>query len=333
MKKFVVWLLALCFVAGMGFSQAVNLDQYQKGIEDFADDLATVLPLNASIGLNWNDAYIGQILDVPPHFGIGVTVGATSIPYAPIKNLVEDAMGGDSTDIPSYIKNLGVPVPAGAIDARIGGFFLPFDIGVKFGYLKLDISDVEAEYLLLGGDVRYCLLEQLAAIPKISVGVGFNYMKADATLSGVLDATTIDAASAFGGSGTHEIRISSPDLYLEMETKVIDFKVQASWNLLIVEPSLGLGASYGFSKVAAGAESKLNHNGAPITSTEIALLEDEGFDVDGKGIGYTKNVSALTYRAFGGVGFILPFVRLDLGLLYGINAGSWGATFGGRFQL
>jgi hypothetical protein len=333
MKKFVTILAVFWLAAGMGFSQSVDLDQYQKGIGDFADDLAAVLPLTASIGLNWNDAYIGQILDAPPHFGVGLTAGFTSIPYAPIKNLVEDAMGGDSGDIPAYIKSVGVPVPAGVIDARIGGFLLPFDIGLKFGYLKLDISDLKIDYLLLGGDVRYCVLEQVVAIPEISVGAGFNYMKTNATVSNVLNTTRIDVPSGYGTLSGQTLTMLSPDLYLEMETKVLDFKVQASWNILIVEPSIGLGASYGFSRIAAGAESRLQAGGSNINSTELALLEDNGFDADSKGIGYTKNVSSVAYRAFGGLGFHLPFVRIDLGLLYGLNAGSWGATVGGRFQL
>jgi hypothetical protein len=333
MKKLIVGLLILCMAAGMGFSQ-VPILEYKKGIEDFADDLAAVLPLNSSIGLNWNDAYIGQILDVPPHFALGVTAGVTTIPYAPIKNLVEDAMGGNSDDIPSFIRSMGVPVPAGVVDARIGGAFLPFDVGLKFGYLKLDMNKVEVDYLLMGGDIRYCVIEQLVAIPEISVGVGFNYMKTNATLSGIMDSTTIDASSAFGNpANTDTLTIGSPDLYLEMETKVIDFKVQASWNLLVVEPSIGLGASYGISRVAAGAESTLKYNGNLIDGNKVSALENAGFDVDSAGIGYTKNVSAFTYRAFGGIGFHLPFVRLDVGLLYGINTGSYGASFGGRFQL
>jgi hypothetical protein len=333
MKKIVVGLLVLCFAAGMGFSQTPDLAQYKKGIEDFADNLAAVLPLNSSIGLNWNDAYIGQVVDVPPHFGIGVTTGLTTIPYAPIKNLVEDAMGGDSGDIPSFIKTLGMPVPAGVIDARVGGFLLPFDAGLKFGYLKLDISDVNVEYLLLGGDVRYCVLEQVIAIPKISVGVGFNYMKTNATLGGIMNSTSIDVTGTGTSLDGQTLGMSSPDLYLEMEAKVIDLKVQASWNLLIVEPSIGLGASYGFSQVAAGAESTLKVNNTAIDPNDLAVLGNNGFDVDSKGIGYTKNVTAITYRVFGGIGFHLPFIRIDFGLLYGLNAGSWGATLGGRFQL
>jgi hypothetical protein len=331
MKKIVVYLLMLC-LAVSGFS--VDLNQYKNGIEDFAEDLATILPLNSTIGLNWNDAYIGQIIDVPPHFGLGITMGAITIPAAPIKDLVGDAMGGDTDDIPSFVRTMGVPIPAAVIDARIGGFLLPFDAGLKFGYLKFDVSDVKVDYLLLGGDVRYCVLEQLAAIPKISVGAGFNYMKTDVTLSGALGNTrSIEIPAGYGSYSTQNLMLTSPDLYLETETKVIDFKVQASWNLLVIEPSIGFGASYGMSRVSAGAESTLYLGGTPVTPTDVAALEGFGFDADGSGIGYTKTVNAMSYRAFGGLGFLIPFCRIDIGLIYGFNSKSLGATLGGRFQL
>jgi hypothetical protein len=335
MKKIIICIVILCLAAASGFAQ-VNLNQYKKGIEDFADDLATILPMNSAIGLNWNDAYIGQLLDVPPHFGIGVTAGVVNIPYGPVKNLVEDAMDGDSSDIPSFVKTFGVPIPAYTIDARIGGFMLPFDIGLKFGYLNLDISDVQIDYLLLGGDVRYCVLEQTVLIPKVSVGAGFNYMKTNATMSGALGSgMTIDTtASSSQLGGVTQLDFSTPDLYLEMKTKVLDFKAQASWSALIFEPSIGLGASYGMSEVSAGAESTMSVTGGSATVDDVVDgLNGLGYDVGGAKLGYTKKVNAMSYRLFGGLGFNLAVLRLDLGFLYGINSGSWGATVGARFQM
>jgi hypothetical protein len=336
MRKIVLCAAILCLAAGAGFSQTPTLDNYKDGIEDFAEDLAGVLPMNSAIGLNWNDAYIGQITDAPPHFGLGVTSGFTTLPYKTIKNLVEDAMGRDAEDIPDAIRRIGVPIPAATIDARIGGFVLPFDFGLKFGYLDFDSEDLKVDYLLLGTDVRYRLLEQTALIPKISVGLGFNYMKSKATLSDALgdDVTinTTDYSSYL--NGITAISLSSPDLYLEMKTKVIDFKVQASWKALIFEPSIGLGVSYGMSEVSAGAESILSTTGGTGTVDDaIQVLNGLGYDIDGASIGYTKKVNAFAYRLFGGLGLNLMIFRLDLGLLYGMNTGSWGASVGARVQL
>jgi hypothetical protein len=335
MKKIILCAAILCLTAGAGFAQVdTTLDQYKGGIEDFAKDLAGVLPINSSIGLNWNDAYIGQILDTPPHFGVGITGGFSTLPYKTIETLVEDAMGGDSQDIPSFIRTMGVPIPAAAIDARIGGFVLPFDIGLKFGYIDLDIEDVKVDYLLLGADLRYRVLEQTALIPKISVGAGFNYMKSNVTMSNALGSgVTIDTSSDLSSYGITNISLSAPDLYLEMATKVIDFKVQASWKALIFEPSLGLGVSYGMSEVSVGAESTLSANGGGSVDDAITRLSALGYDIDGTSVGYTKKVNAFAYRLFGGVGFNLMVFRIDLGLLYGLNTGSWGATLGARVQL
>jgi len=337
MKKLIVCIGILCLSAGIGFTQsATNLDDFKNGISNFAEDLGSVLPMNTVIGLNWNDAYIGDVVNISPHFGIGLTTGFTTLPYKRIRSLVENAMGGDSEDIPGIIRKTGVPIPAAAIDARIGGFLLPVDLGIKLGYFSMDSSDLKIDYLLVGGDVRYCVMDQAILIPKISVGFGFNYMKTDIKLSNALgDDITIDIPATYSGlTGISSLDLTSPDLYMEMETKVFDFKTQASWKFLVFEPSIGLGASYGISKVYAGAESKLTkNNGKQLSQKEKEALSSLGFDIDDSSIGYTKNVRAFAYRVFGGMGFNLSIVRLDFGLMYGMNSGSWGATFGGRIQI
>ena len=48
--------------------------------QTFATAAASSLPLETSVGLNWSDAYIGQF----PHFGIGLTVGAATIPFSAV---------------------------------------------------------------------------------------------------------------------------------------------------------------------------------------------------------------------------------------------------------
>ena len=330
----------LCLLAGMSFAQSPDLDKYKSGIATFAEDLASVLPMNSTVGLNWNDAYIGEIAQISPHFGIGLTTGFTTLPYKRIKALVEDAMGGDPEDIPRAIQKTGIPIPAAAIDARICGFLLPFDLGIKLGFFNFDAADLKIDYLLVGADVRYCVLEQATFIPKISVGTGFNFMKSKVTMGKALgDGISIDIPAAYSGlvpglAGISSLDLTSPDLYLDTQTKVVDFKAQASWKALIFEPSIGLGVSYGISEVSAGAESRLYKNGStPLSTTEIDALSVLGFDVDETSLGFTKKVKAFSYRLFGGIGLNLAVIRLDLGLMYGMNSGSWGATFGGRIQM
>ena len=341
MKKIAAF-IAILLAAALGFGQTpdTELDKYKSGIQNFADDLAIILPMNSTIGLNWNDAYIGQLIDIPPRFAIGVTTGFTTLPYGSIKTLLED-MGVEADDtVPSFIQSYGVPLPAAVIDARVGGFILPFDMGFKLGYFKMNGEDLNINYILVGGDVRYRVLEQRILIPKISVGVGYNYMSTRIKMADALgDDISIGIPTeyallhpALGGIST--IDLSSPDLDLDMSTKVLDFKVQASWKALIFEPSLGFGLSYGMSSVSTQAESKLQKNGTTdLDQTELAALSALGFDVSDSSLGYSRNTSAFVPRFFCGLGFNLAVFRLDFGTMYGLTTRSWGATVNASFQL
>jgi hypothetical protein len=197
-KSFLVFILVL--VIGQGalvFAQTppttVNLiDDFKKGFQQFSDDVASVLPMNSTIGLNWSDAYIGQLIALPPSLGVGITAGVTGIPYDSVKKILVDTLKGDDNEIPSLIKDYGLPLPAMAIDARLGGFILPFDIGFKFGFVPKTLADqvgdnIKIDFLLVGGDIRYLLMKQrFVVIPEVSVGVGYNYLKGSVEFGGVL---------------------------------------------------------------------------------------------------------------------------------------------------
>ena len=60
------------------FSQS-ELDELKSRLDSFSEAMALSLPFNSTIGLNWSDAYIGQFLRLPPHFGAGLSVGVTAL--------------------------------------------------------------------------------------------------------------------------------------------------------------------------------------------------------------------------------------------------------------
>ncbi|GAB1484410.1 hypothetical protein MASR2M78_32280 [Treponema sp.] len=103
-----------------------SIGQVQDGAAKLADALATSLPFNSTIGLNWSDAYIGQIIALPPHFGVGIVGGATTIDAKDITSVLTDLGYAE-------ISGLGdvLPIPAMAVEGRIGGFILPFDHGLR----------------------------------------------------------------------------------------------------------------------------------------------------------------------------------------------------------
>jgi hypothetical protein len=320
---------------------SIPIGDFKNGFETFADDVASVLPMNSTIGLNWSDAYIGQLLAVPPSFGIGITTGFTTIPYDSIKSAVQ-ALKGDLGELPSIVKDLGLPLPAVALDARIGGFILPFDVGFKIGFIPKTLTDtigssVDLDYLLVGGDVRYRVLSQtMVVIPEVSIGLGYNYQRGSVAFGGVLPGSreyVLPAVTGAPWNGGDKLSLASPDFNIEWESKVIDLKAQASWSFLVVQPSVGLGASYGMSHVGGGAESKLQLNGHDITGPEAAALESLGYEADGASLSVFSDVTGWSFRLFGGMSVNILLLRLDMGLQYNLIGKNLGATIGARVQL
>jgi len=349
-KSFLVFILAL--VIGQGalvFAQTSTtvdlITDFKKGFQEFSDDVASVLPMNSTIGLNWSDAYIGQLIALPPSLGVGITAGVTGIPYDSVKKILVDTLKGDDNEIPSLIKDYGLPLPAMAIDARLGGFILPFDIGFKFGFLPKTLADkvgdnVKVDFLLVGGDIRYLLMKQrFVVIPEVSVGVGYNYLKGSVEFGGVLpDLFSITLPNTIGTApapwpSNSSLSLSSPDFFIEWETKVVDLKAQASWSLLILQPSVGFGASYGSSHVGGGAKSSLKLNNQTLSPSQREALRNLGFDVDDASIAVFSDVTGWSFRVFGGVSVNILILRLDLGIQYNLIGGNMGASLGARIQL
>ncbi len=162
MKRFVLILMMSLAAAGLW---AQELAVFQDGFETFATEMAATLSYNATIGNNWSDAYIGNF----PHFGVGISVGATTVPSDSLDELF-DSMG---VAVPSAIGSMGLPIPAAAVSAKLGGFVLPFDVGIKAMILPaaateaLSAADISADYKLFGGNVRFALLKQNILMPDV----------------------------------------------------------------------------------------------------------------------------------------------------------------------
>lgn len=321
-------------VAGPVAAQIENLDTFQDGFQEFSDSFANSLPMNATIGLNWSDAYIGQLLAVPPNVGVGITTGVTTIPSRVFDTLIDDLNIDPSGGI-DELTAFGVPVPGYAFDARVGGILLPFDVGLKFGTIpQASIGDVEAEYTNIGADIRYAILDG-GVLPKLSVGVGYSYLSGRiATPLGLGNTTIGEVPDPDDPGNTITLELSDPDLEFEWEASVIDVKAQLSKRFLIIEPHVGLAASFGTATTDAGLSSSVTVNGATDpTLTADELGEIAGVDISDQGLIVSSDVSPFALRAFGGLSLNIVVLRLDLGLMYNINSGALGGTVGARVQL
>ncbi|MDR0383341.1 MAG: hypothetical protein LBH50_05085 [Spirochaetaceae bacterium] len=162
--------LAFFFNFGNGFSQQrTDLKTLSDALNDFSKDITGALPLMATVGLNWPDSYVGQLVDIPPHWGAGITVGLTTLKIDKLNYLLSQL--GYRSDDSFASKQL---MPAYTIETRVGGLkSLPFDIGLKWGwlpYIPLFNDSINYESCVFGLDFRWELVADRFMFPAISLG-------------------------------------------------------------------------------------------------------------------------------------------------------------------
>ncbi|MDR1029706.1 MAG: hypothetical protein LBL76_02395 [Treponema sp.] len=298
--------------------------ELQDQVNGFSETLARSLPFNASLGLNWSDAYIGQLIGVPPHFGVGLSGGLTTMDLGAFEDVAD--LFGISMPVSTNL----MPMPGYTVEGRIGGFILPFDVGLKCGILPpVDFSeDFRFDYTLVGGDIRYALLKG-PILPHVSVGVGLNYLK------GGLN-TAIKGAGTTFTFGGHNLALSDPEIGFSWETTSLDVKAQISKSLFIITPYLGLGVSHGWSKAGYTVESDLQYDGDPVTGTNLNEIQQAiGDDLDLTEQGFSSIIknNGWGFRVFGGLSFNLLVIRLDFTGMYNFLDNKFGGSLGIRFQL
>ena len=165
------------FLTKSGISTKTPYKTVVNGLNDLTDVMTDVIP-NAQLQQNvWADAWIGHILP-KPNFGFGVNAGVSKLKLDALKTTGE-ALGIDMSGVPSTMV-----FPVATVDLRVGGFFLPFDVGFtisgldtsKIGALDKAISPAYFDFFTIGGDIRYAVLKGGAILPKVSVGLGVYHM-------------------------------------------------------------------------------------------------------------------------------------------------------------
>lgn len=325
--KVALFCAVIFFFAGMpAFSQdplEVTTEDLTDALNVFADNMARSLPFNAAMGLNWSDAFIGQLVPSPPRFGVGFSVGFTTIESAPLGDLLSNF----DFDIPINIG--GFPLPGYTIEGRIGGFFLPFDIGIKFGYLPVTIESVELEldYLSFGVDIRYALLRGNESQPRISIGAGFNFLR-----GGISRAIDRDINFFWTGDGNRQklLTLDDPRASVQWQTANLDLTAQISKSFVIFTPFAGIGASHGWS--SAGYQLRAGVSGD--IEDARGILEDFGvYDLSEIGFSSMREFEKWNVRAFGGFSLNLAALRLNFTGMYDFFGGNFGFVFGARIQL
>jgi hypothetical protein len=336
-------ILSLCVIifllaAAPAFSQNL-LENLQAQAEEFSMEIAKALPFNSTMGLNWSDAHIGLLFpSFPPRLGIGITAGTTFINIASINDLLE-MFGVDP--LPVNV-NIGLPLPGYTAEARVGGIFLPFDVGFKIGYLSLENFPlverlgIGLDYLLIGADLRYSLLPVAVPIVKLSVGVGVNRLEGGISKTIGTGLPTFEFNDPENDT-SYTLAIDDPVIGLRWKTTCVELKAQASFNLTIITPYVGLGLSYAWSEAGYHMLSQIKVNDEPISDVAEDIIEImnalglNNITEDGFESMFENNT--INFRAFGGFSINLPFIRFDLTAMYNFMSQNFGGTFGVRFQL
>ena len=331
-KPILFSILLLTAVSNSLPAQVSNLIGLQQSVSELSLELAKSLPLNASIGLNWPDAYIGKSFpSLPPHFGAGVTFGFSTMSLPTMKTVAEYL----GFEIPFDQEKLFLP--AYAVEARVGGLFLPFDVGVKFGYLSpvgLWGKDIDVNYILAGADLRYALIDGKSDPSRFNLSIGFGVNYLSGGISGkVPKPQTLNVAGNY-------ITMENPLVNIKWETISVDAKMQISKSLLILTPFLGIGASHAWSSAGYSVDSKVTINGSPISQNYIDAINFllshsalENIDVSSTGISSIIQNNAFSFRVFAGTSFNLLVIKLDLLGIYSILDSNFAASFGVRFQI
>lgn len=351
MAKRFISLMAATLMLSMAVAtvsaQEQEFEAFSDAFRSFGDGMVNTLPHYNSIGLQWSDAYIGQLLSVPPKFGIGASFGFVTIPGSVLTDTL-DALGEDSSslgELEGLATGIGLPIPGYTIDARVGGIGLPFDVGLKVGVLNDDVAaldDLTLDYMLLGADVRYRVFGGGVLLPKVSAGVGVNHSKVNIGVPGVFG-ENLEFAEFTANGDDYVLSLEDPDLVLDWKSTTVDLKAQASKRFLIFEPFLGAAASYSNSTIGGGARSQLlvSVDGGPpqsyddLSDQEKEAIESElgdDYDLDDQSIGFFTPQSGWSARAFGGIGFRLLVFNLDIGASID-TTGSLGAQLNARLQL
>lgn len=327
-KVFVLFLILA--LPGGPMAQSSTVSGVSDSLTTVNDKLAPALAAASGVGLDWSDAWIGYGFGVPPHFGIGITAGMVNIPTSALKPLT-DAFGGS---LPSSVGSMGLVLPIYNLNARIGGIGLPFDMGFKIGVIPADLfkSDVSFNYLLLGADVRYALIQD-GILPGLSVGAGVNFMtvSVQAPVNGVGNTTF----SATGVGGSNSVTLSQPTATLDITDLTCDLKAQISKNLIFVTPYLGGVMTISGETLKGTVKSTVTSNGSALNQSDINQLNNlTGGSFSSTGFSKTvSNSGVLGFKIYGGTSFNLTLLKLDLQALYNFPTGNFGLTLGGRIQL
>lgn len=295
MKKIISILLILMLATSV-FAQTLDEEAVEDGLSDFIEGLAVTAPASTTMSNVWTDAYVGQLIGVPPHLGAGASFGVSKMDITGIKKAAK-ALGISSTD---GLKDDFI-LPVASIDAVIGGVLFPFDLSGSFIVMNepIGISGNKALQYKLNAfnlKIRLPIIKQNLVLPNLSIGVGY------ARTSGEFHVALKQGVETFL-TATYQSDVYSAD-------------VQLSKNVFFLTPYAG-------ARVLA---SKSNNTWE--YSYEVAGV------ISGKGkSSYSNDNLNFGYQVFAGTSFNILILRLNVNAAYDFASKVWSVGAGAQIKL
>lgn len=337
MKKFFS-LFFIFLAATYAFSDGEEIQANVDGaFSSLLENLSLIVPENTTALSTTPDAYIGKLFpSIPPHFSAGIAVSGTLIDTSLIKESVETLTEAintsfkNSTETENGTVSLGlslpskIPLPTMSIRARIGGVFLPFDVGVfavatKDVLKNIKITDMnfEFEYITFGADFRYAVFQGNILLPQVSLGAGYIFQKQNVSLgaskgiSSSVEGTTVDGNL-------------STAVNLALKTNTLYLQAQISKKILVFTPFLGGRAlvtksDYGFD---------WNYT-TVINESKIDDASKSGSGEKSKNFDF-KNIQP---QIFGGFALTLPFFEAGFSLSWNPRTNYFTGAVSTSFKL
>ena len=90
MKKILSLSLLLCLCFSAFAIDLPDTEIVNEGLQEFVTGLADSVPAASTMSNVWSDAYVGQLLGIPPHFGVGASAGAAKMDISGIKKAAKE---------------------------------------------------------------------------------------------------------------------------------------------------------------------------------------------------------------------------------------------------
>ena len=344
LKRFV---FSICVLSLLGTGSVFAEDVEQKikeakevlsghlssAAQNILEEFEVILPEANSLSNVQPDAYIGKVFpSLPPHFVVGVNVSVTPVNTGFISenmNTISSAVSSMLEEADA-IKNVGefsfdfsfpdkIPYPAASVSGRVGGLFLPFDVGlwgITTGKIFHDKSIGDSpvfdfDYMAVGVDLRYAVLEGIGLLPKISVGLGYQFARQNLGVSFSRE-FTIDAGyedpDGENVSGSADMDSS---VNFKVNTHTFFGQIQVSKTFLIVTPYLGLKAL--FTKADCSYDWKYETS---VNGQSYKILSD------GDSNSYKHSISdvGIQTQVFGGFSLNLAVFQTSFNAAYNFSA-------------